>query len=180
MGAATAVAISDIPFNGPVCSVSVGLIDGVPVINPTKEQRDVSTLELTLSGTLEKVVMIEAGAKEVPENQMLEAIACGHEAVKELCRFIQSIADEVGKKEKIQYTPCVVDEDVYQAVEQLAIDNVKFALDTDDKLIRDERMAVVTAEVHEKLDEQFPEKRNNAGGSFVQTAEECSKTLDFR
>ena len=158
IGAATAVAISDIPFNGPVCSVSVGLIDGVPVINPTKEQRDESTLELTLSGTLEKVVMIEAGAKEVPEDQMLNAISAGHEAVKELCRFIQSIADEVGKKEKIQYTPCVVDEDVYTAVADFATDKVKEALDTDDKRVRDERMAVVTADVHEAMDEQFPER----------------------
>ncbi len=158
IGAATAVAISDIPFNGPVCSVSVGLIDGVPVINPTKEQRDESTLELTLSGTLEKVVMIEAGAKEVPEDQMLNAISAGHEAVKELCRFIQSIADEVGKKEKIQYTPCIVDEDVYTAVADFATDKVKAALDTDDKRVRDERMAVVTADVHEAMDEQFPER----------------------
>ncbi len=158
IGAATAVAISDIPFNGPVCSVSVGLIDGVPVINPAKEQRDESTLELTLSGTLEKVVMIEAGAKEVPEDQMLNAISAGHEAVKELCRFIQGIADEVGKKEKIQYTPCVVDEDVYTAVADFATDKVKAALDTDDKRVRDERMTVVTAEVHEAMDEQFPER----------------------
>ena len=158
IGAATAVAISDIPFNGPVCSVSVGLIDGVPVINPTQEQREQSTLELTLSGTLDKVVMIEAGGKEVPEDQMLNAIFTGHEACKELCRFIQSIADEVGKKEKIQYTPCVVDADLYAEVEALVIDKVKYALDTDDKRIRDERMAVVTDEVHATLDEKYPEK----------------------
>ena len=158
IGAATAVAISDIPFNGPVCSVFVGLIDGKPVINPTKEQRDQSTLELTLSATMDKVVMIEAGGKEVPEDQMLDAIFAGHEAVKELCKFIQSIADEIGKKEKIQYISCVVDEDVYSAVENLVIDKVKYALDTDDKRIRDERMAVVTEEVHSTLDEQFPER----------------------
>ena len=157
IGAATAVAISDIPFNGPVCSVSVGLIDGVPVINPTQEQREQSTLELTLSGTLDKVVMIEAGGKEVPEDQMLNAIFTGHEACKELCHFIQSIADEVGKKEKIQYTPCVVDADLYAEVEALVIDKVKYALDTDDKRIRDERMAVVTDEVHATLDEKYPE-----------------------
>ena len=158
IGAATAVAISDIPFNGPVCSVFVGLIDGKPVINPTKEQREQSTLELTLSATMDKVVMIEAGGKEVPEDQMLDAIFAGHEAVKELCKFIQSIADEIGKKEKIQYISCVVDEDVYSAVENLVIDKVKYALDTDDKRIRDERMAVVTEEVHATLDEQFPER----------------------
>ena len=158
IGAATAVAISDIPFNGPVCSVFVGLIDGKPVINPTKEQREQSTLELTLSATMDKVVMIEAGGKEVPEDLMLDAIFAGHEAVKELCKFIQSIADEIGKKEKIQYISCVVDEDVYSAVENLVIDKVKYALDTDDKRIRDERMAVVTEEVHATLDEQFPER----------------------
>ena len=158
IGAATAVAISDIPFNGPVASVFVGLVDGKPVINPTVEQRAQSTLELTLSGTLEKVVMIEAGAKEVPEDQMMEAVLAGHEAVKEVCRFIQSIADEIGKKEKIQYTPSVVDEDVYDAVKEAVLDKIKWALDTDDKALRDAQIAQVTEEAHAALDEQFPER----------------------
>ena len=160
VGAATAVAISDIPFNGPVASVFVGLIDGEPVINPTVEQREKSTLELTLSATMDKVVMIEAGAKEVPEDQMLKAIFAGHEACKELCKFIQSIADEIGKKEKIQYTPVVVAEDVYEATKEAVIDRIKWALDTDDKNVRDEQLAVVIEEAHAKLDEQFPERES--------------------
>ena len=127
VGAATAVAISDIPFNGPVASVFVGLIDGEPVINPTLEQRQVSDLELTLSGTLDKVVMIEAGAKEVSEELMLKAIEAGHEEVKKLCNFIQSIADEIGKKEKIQYTPIVVADDVYEATKAAVIVNFIFS-----------------------------------------------------
>ncbi|MBQ2896747.1 MAG: polyribonucleotide nucleotidyltransferase [Clostridia bacterium] len=155
VGAATAVAISDIPFNGPVASVFVGLIDGEPVINPTVAQREQSTLELTLSATMDKVVMIEAGAKEVPEDLMLKAIFAGHEACKELCKFIQSIADEIGKKEKIQYTPVVVAEDVYEATKEAVIDRIKWALDTDDKNVRDEQLAVVIEEAHAKLDEQF-------------------------
>ncbi len=158
VGAATAVAISDIPFNGPVASVSVGLVNGKPVINPTVSERAESTLDLTLSGTLEKVVMIEAGAKEVPEDLMLEAILAGHEEVKKLCRFIQSIADEIGKKEKIQYTPIVVADDVYEATKNAVIERIKWALDTDDKTVRDERLSEVTKEAHEKLDSQFEER----------------------
>ncbi len=158
VGAATAVAISDIPFNGPVASVAVGLIDGEPVINPTVEEREKSTLELTLSGTMDKVVMIEAGAKEVPEDLMLKAILAGHEEVKKLCAFIQSIADEIGKKEKIQYTPIEVAEDVYNAVKDAVIDRIRWALDTDDKNVRDEQLAVVIEEAHAKLDEQFAER----------------------
>ena len=160
VGAATAVAISDIPFNGPVASVFVGLIDGEPVINPTVAQREQSTLELTLSATMDKVVMIEAGAKEVPEDQMLKAIFAGHEACKEICRFIQSIADEIGKKEKIQYTPVVVADDVYEATKEAVIDRIKWALDTDDKNVRDERLAEVIEEAHAKLDEQFVERES--------------------
>ncbi|MBQ5883130.1 MAG: polyribonucleotide nucleotidyltransferase, partial [Clostridia bacterium] len=160
VGAATAVAISDIPFNGPVASVSVGLIDGEVIINPTLEQRAISDLDLTLSGTLEKVVMIEAGAKEVPEDLMLKAILEGHEEVKKLCHFIQSIADEIGKKEKIQYTPIVVADDVYEATKEAVLDRIKWALDTDDKTVRDANLAIVTAEAHEKLDEQFAERES--------------------
>jgi len=160
IGAATAVAISDIPFNGPVASVFVGLVDGEIIINPTLEQREKSDLELTLSGTLDKVVMIEAGAKEVPEDVMLDAILKGHEAVKDLCRFIQSIADEIGKKEKIQYTPIVVADDVYEATKNAVIDRIRWALDTDDKNVRDEQLAVVIEEAHAALDEQFPERES--------------------
>ena len=158
VGAATAVAISDIPFNGPVASVFVGLIDGQPVINPTVEQRKESTLELTLSGTFDKVVMIEAGAKEVPEDQMLAAILAGHEEVKKLCQFIQSIADEIGKKNKIDYTPVVVADDVFEAVKEGYIERIRWALDTDDKNVRDYQLAIVTEEIHAGLDVQFAER----------------------
>ena len=158
VGAATAVAISDIPFNGPVASVFVGLIDGQPVINPTVEQRKESTLELTLSGTFDKVVMIEAGAKEVPEDQMLAAILAGHEEVKKLCQFIQSIADEIGKKNKIEYTPVVVADDVFEAVKEGYIERIRWALDTDDKNVRDYQLAIVTEEIHAGLDAQFAER----------------------
>ena len=160
VGAATAVAISDIPFNGPVASVFVGLIDGQPVINPTVEQRKESTLELTLSGTFEKVVMIEAGAKEVPEDQMLAAIKAGHEEVKKLCQFIQSVADEIGKKNKIEYTPVVVADDVYNAVKEGYIERIRWALDTDDKNVRDYQLAIVVEEIHAGLDAQFAERES--------------------
>ena len=100
MGTAIAIAISDIPFNGPVASVFVGIVDGEFVINPTAAQREVSQLNMTVSGTRQKVCMIEAGAKEVPDDVMFDAIMLAHEEIKKLCDFVDEIADAVGKKEK--------------------------------------------------------------------------------
>ncbi len=153
-GVGIALAISDIPFNGPVASIYVGYVDGNYVINPTEEQREKSTLNLTVSGTPEKVTMIEAGAKEVPDEVMFEAIMLGHEEIKKICAFIQSIADEIGKKEKLKYEAHEVNEELYSAVKDFALDMVKEAIDTDDKKVRDANMLVV----QEKLDAEFADK----------------------
>ncbi|MBQ2753821.1 MAG: polyribonucleotide nucleotidyltransferase [Clostridia bacterium] len=153
-GVGIALAISNIPFNGPVASVYVGYVDGEFVINPNCEQREKSTLNLTVSGTKEKVTMIEAGADQIADDIMFDAIMFGHEEIKRLCDFIQSIADEVGKKEKLQYEAHEVDEELYNAVKDFAIDMVKEAIDTDDKTVRDANMLVV----QEKLDAEFAEK----------------------
>ncbi len=153
-GVGIALAISDIPFNGPVASIYVGYVDGNYVINPTEEQREKSILNLTVSGTPEKVTMIEAGAKEVPDEVMFEAIMLGHEEIKKICAFIQSIADEIGKKEKLKYEAHEVDEELYNAVKDFALDMVKEAIDTDDKKVRDANMLVV----QEKLDAEFADK----------------------
>ena len=153
-GVGIALAISDIPFNGPVASIYVGYVDGNYVINPTEEQREKSTLNLTVSGTPEKVTMIEAGAKEVPDEVMFEAIMLGHEEIKKICAFIQSIADEIGKKEKLKYEAHEVNEELYNAVKDFALDRVKEAIDTDDKKVRDANMLVV----QEKLDAEFADK----------------------
>ena len=157
MGTAIAIAISDIPFNGPVASVFVGYVDGEYVINPTAEQREASLMNLTVSGTRNKVCMIEAGAKEVPDDIMYDAIMLAHEEIKKLCDFVDEIADAVGKKEKIKYEAFDINHELYDDVEKFAIDDIKHALDTDDKKVRDARMLVV----EEKLAEEFAEKYEN-------------------
>ena len=157
MGTAIAIAISDIPFNGPVASVFVGIVDGEFVINPTAEQREVSQLNMTVSGTRQKVCMIEAGAKEVPDDVVYDAIMLAHEEIKKLCDFVDEIADAVGKKDKIKYEAFDINHDLYDDVERLAIDEIKNALDTDDKKIRDARMLVV----EEKLEAELAEKYEN-------------------
>ncbi len=156
IGASIALAISDIPWNGPIGGVAVGLVDGKPVINPTLAEREVSTLELTVSGTEEKVVMIEAGAKEVTDDDMFNAIMVAHEEIKGVVRFIKSIVAEIGKP-KFEYPSCEIDHDLYEAVKDFAIEDVKLALDTDDKTVRDAAMKVVTEKVHAEFDEKFPE-----------------------
>ncbi|MBQ9543515.1 MAG: polyribonucleotide nucleotidyltransferase, partial [Clostridia bacterium] len=156
IGASIALAISDIPWNGPIGGVSVGLVDGSPVINPTLAEREKSTLELTVSGTEEKVVMIEAGAKEVTDDDMFNAIMLAHEEIKGVVRFIKSIVAEIGKP-KFEYPSCEIDHDFYEAVKDFAIEDVKAALDTDDKTVRDAAMKIVTDKVHAEFDEKFPE-----------------------
>ena len=156
IGASIALSISDIPWNGPIAGVSVGMVDGKPVINPTLEQREKSTLELTVSGSEKKVVMIEAGAKEVSDEDMFDAIMLAHEEIKGIVAFINSIVAEIGK-EKFEYPSCEVDHDLYEAVSAFAIEDVRAALDTDDKTVRDAAMKIVTEKVHAEFDEKFPE-----------------------
>ncbi len=154
LGAAVAIEISDIPFNGPVTSVSVGIVDGEIVINPTVEQRAKSILNSTIAASMDKIVMIEAGGKEVPEDLMLEAILKAHEANKELCKFVKSIGEEIGKP-KFEYESCVVDEELYNDIKDFAIEKVRYAMDTNDKLVRDERMLAVENEIAEQFGEKY-------------------------
>mgnify|MGYP002647213077 CR=1 FL=1 len=157
IGCSIAVSISNIPFNGPIAGVYVGLCNGELVINPTLEQREISELTLTVAGTTEKVVMIEAGAKEVDDDTMFEAIMFAHEEIKKICEFIKGIADEIGVKEKYVYESCELPEELYNDVKDFAIDMVKYALDTDDKKVREERLAVVSEKINEELGEKYPE-----------------------
>ncbi|MBQ3590838.1 MAG: polyribonucleotide nucleotidyltransferase [Clostridia bacterium] len=153
VGASIALAISDIPWNGPIGGVFVGLTEEEGfIINPTAEQRERSKLELTVAGTEKKVVMIEAGAEEVSDEQMYDAIMLAHEEIKKLVAFINSIVAEIGK-EKFSYPSCEVDHDLYDAVDAFCHEDVKAALDTDDKNIRDARMAPITTAVYEKFGE---------------------------
>ena len=153
IGASIALSISDIPWNGPIGGVFVGLTEEEGLlINPTAEQRDRSSLELTVAGTHQKVVMIEAGAAEVDDDKMFEAIMLAHEEIKKLCTFIDGIVAEVGKP-KFEYPSAELDQNLFDAVYEFCAEDVKVALDTDDKNIRDARMAPITEAVYNKFDE---------------------------
>ena len=158
IGASIALSISDIPWNGPIGGAFVGLVDGKPVINPTMAEREKSTLELTVAASEKKVVMIEAGAKEVSDEDMFGAIMTAFEEIQGLVAFINQIVAEIGKP-KFSYPSCEVDHDMFEAVRDFAIEDVKFALDTDDKTVRDERMQVIYNKMYEKFDEIYPDQR---------------------
>ena len=157
IGSSIAVSISNIPFNGPIGGVSIGLVDGVLVVNPTLAQREKSTLSLSVAATAEKVVMIEAGADQVDDKIVFDGIMLAHEEIKKICAFINQIVDEVGIKEKAQYVSCDLPEELYNDVKSFAIDMVKKALDTDDKKTRELGMAEVKKKVHEEFDEKYPD-----------------------
>ena len=152
-----AISISDIPWNGPIAGINVGLVDGEIVLNPTLEQRAKTDLTLTVAGTAEKIVMIEAGANEVPEDTMLDAILKGHEEIKKMVAFISDIRNQIGKP-KFTFESQEVDHDMFEAVEEFASERVKVALDTDDKTVRDERLAPIVDDIHAKFDEVYPEQ----------------------
>jgi len=158
IGASIALSISDIPWNGPIGGVMMGLVDGKPVVNPTAEQREKSTLELTVAGTDKKVVMIEAGAKEVTDEDMYNAIMAAHEEIKDLVGFINMITAEIGKA-KFSYPSCEVDHDMFEDIKEFAIEDVRAALDTDDKKVRDERMQIVTDKVYAQFEEKYPDSQ---------------------
>ncbi|MBE6562890.1 MAG: polyribonucleotide nucleotidyltransferase [Ruminococcaceae bacterium] len=152
IGASIALSISDIPWNGPIGGVFVGMTeDGKFIINPTSKQRETSILELTVAASEKKVVMIEAGAKEVSDDDMYNAIMLAHAVIKPLIAFINEIVAEVGKP-KFDYPSCEVDADLYEKVKEAVIEDIKVALDTDDKNIRDERMAPIVERVYNEFD----------------------------
>ena len=152
-----AISISDIPWNGPIGGISVGLVDGEIVLNPNLEQRAKTDLNLTVAGTAEKIVMIEAGANEVPDDVMLKAILAGHEEIKKIVAFINDIKAQIGKK-KFEFESMEVDHDLFDAIEEMAAEDVKVALDTDDKNIREERLNPIKDAIHAKFDEAYPDK----------------------
>ncbi len=156
IGASIAISISDIPFDGPIGGVFVGMVDGEIIINPTAEQRAKSVLQLTVAGTKEKVVMIEAGAKEVSEDDMYNAIVEAHKEIIKLCEFIESIVAEIGKP-KFEYEPHGVCPELYEDTKAYAKDAIEKALDTDDKTVRDNNLAVVIADTLSHLSEKYPE-----------------------
>ena len=154
LAASIAVSISDVPFNGPIAGVSVGLVDGKLVINPNTEQREKSDLDLTVAASAEKIVMIEAGANEVDNDIMLEAIRTAHTEIQKMVAFISGIQKEIGK-EKAVFEKVGVNPEFFAAVEELSAEKIKYALDTDDKNVREARMKPILDEIEEKLGEKF-------------------------
>ncbi len=154
LGVSTAIAVSDIPWDGPIAGVNVGLVDGEIVINPTLEQRAKTDLNLTVASTADLVAMIEAGGNEIPDDLMFDCIMAGHEENKKIVKFIQGIVDEIGKP-KFSYESSDADPEILKEIEEFCIEDVKKALDTDDKLVRDERLLPIYEAVHERFDEKF-------------------------
>ena len=154
IGVSAAIAISDIPWAGPISSVNVGLVDGEIVINPTLEQRTKSDLNLTVSSTEDLVAMIEAGANEISDELMFDCIMAGHEANKEVVKFINGIVAEIGKP-KFEFESNDPDPEIFKEIEDFCIEDVKKALDTDDKTVRDAALLPIYNAVHEKFDEKF-------------------------
>ncbi|MDD7614002.1 MAG: polyribonucleotide nucleotidyltransferase [Clostridiaceae bacterium] len=156
IGVSVAISISAIPWDGPISGVSVGLIDGEYIINPTEEQRKVSQMAVTVASTKDLVAMIEAGANEVSNEDMFDGIMYAHKVNQEIVKFIEGIRDEIGK-EKIDFPSNDPAPEMFEAIKEFAIDDVKVALDTDDKRVRDEALRPIYAAVHEKFDEVYPD-----------------------
>ena len=156
IGASIALSISDIPWAGPISGVSVGYVDGEIVLNPNAEQLKKSDMQVTVASTEDLVAMIEAGANEIPNDIMFDGIMKGHEENRKMVEFIKGIQAEIGK-EKFTFETSDPEPEMFEAVKEFAMEDVKAALDTDDKNVRDERLLPIYDAVHEKFDEQYPE-----------------------
>ena len=156
IGASIALSISDIPWNGPIGGAFVGMIGDRFIINPTAEERKESVLELTVAASEKKVVMIEAGAKEVSDDDMYNAIMLAHEEIKKLLVFINEIIAEVGKP-KFDYPSCELDHDMFDKIFDYCEKAVMEALDTDDKTVRDAKMQPIMDDILEKFSEEYPD-----------------------
>lgn len=176
IGSSIALSISDIPFNGPTGSVSVGYVDGELIINPNAEQRDKSELNLTVSGTKDAIMMVEAGAKELPEKTMLEAIMLAHEEIKKLCEFIEDIQREVGK-EKQSYIVFKPDEEIEKEVREYAREKLIDAIRTIDKNEREENIDKVMEETVEYFIEKYPDNEKDVRETLDQMLKEEVRRL---
>ncbi|WP_148354914.1 polyribonucleotide nucleotidyltransferase [Anaerotruncus colihominis] len=159
VGTSFALSISDIPWNGPIAGINVGLVDGEIIVSPDAAQRAKSDLNLTVAANEDVICMIEAGANEVANDVMLDAIIKGHEEIKRMVAFIKNVQAEIGKP-KFSFQSMEVPHELFDAIKDFAIDDVKAALDTDNKNVRDERLAPVVERIHEKFDDE--EKTNAA------------------
>ncbi|MDR0916497.1 MAG: polyribonucleotide nucleotidyltransferase [Oscillospiraceae bacterium] len=156
IGAAAAVSISDIPFNGPIATVALGLKDGKYLINPTSEERKTSEMFCTIAGTRDKIVMIEAAANEVPEDAMYHGIIAAHDEIKKVIALIDTMVAEIGKP-KFEYAHASFNDELFAKIVDKYLPDVQHAMDTDDKNVREERYNAVVAKWLEEYGEEYPE-----------------------
>ena len=177
IGSSVALAISDIPWEGPTGSVLIGMVDGQFIVNPSLEQREASTMHLVVSGTKEAIMMVEAGAQEVPEDTILDAIMFAHEEIKKIVEFIEEIVKEVGKP-KMEIELYKVPEDIEAAVREYAEDKMRAAIQTYDKMERLDNMDAVEAETKEHFEEIYPDNGKDIGNVlYTITKEQVRKMI---
>ena len=169
IGASCALSISDIPFGGPTAAVAVGYVDNKIVINPTEEERKNSKLTLTVAGTADKIAMIEAGADEIPNNTMLEAIKEAHVEIKKICKFIQDIKDEIGKT-KFEYKSFAINEEIYEIISNEFAERMKQDVQTVDKPERDAKIDKLTEDVILWYTEKYGEEKAEEDKSQIKDA----------
>jgi polyribonucleotide nucleotidyltransferase len=176
IGSSVALAISDIPWDGPTGSVLIGMVDGQFVVNPSLAQREESSMHLVVSGTKEAIMMVEAGANEVPEDVILDAIMFAHEEIKKIVEFIEAIVAEVGKP-KMDIELYKVPEDIEAAVREYAEDKMRAAIQTYDKMERLDNMDAVEAETKEHFEEIYPDNGKDIGNTLYAITKEQVRSL---
>ena len=181
IGASVAISISDIPFNGPTAAVNVGYVDGEIIINPTLAEREKSKLTLTVAGTMEKIAMIEAGADEIPDNIMLEAIKKAHVEIKKICEFTKKIEEEIGKP-KFEYKSFAVNEEIYKEIEEQYKERMYKDVQAVDKTVRDEAVEKLTEDVlnaylEKDGEEVLEEKRTDILDSLYKLEKKCVREM---
>ena len=184
IGASCALSISDIPFGGPTAAVNVGYVDGNIIINPTEEQRKNSNLTLTVAGTKEKIAMIEAGAEEIPNDIMLEAIKKAHVEIKKLCDFIVAIKAEIGKP-KMEYKSFAVDKEVYKEIEENFKERMYQDVQAPDKETRDANIEKITEDIQNFFvekhgEEALEENKRNIADSIHDLEKKCVREMIFK
>ena len=184
IGASCALSISDIPFGGPTAAVNVGYVDGNIILNPTEEQRKNSKLTLTVAGTKEKIAMIEAGAEEIPNDIMLEAIKKAHVEIKKLCNFIATIKAEIGKP-KMEYKSFAVDKEVYKEIEENFKERMYQDVQAPDKETRDVNIEKITEDIQNFFvekhgEEALEENKRNIADSIHDLEKKCVREMIFK
>ena len=176
LGSSIALSVSDIPFNGPTGSVMVGYVDGEYIINPDSAQREVSRLNLALSGTKDAIMMVEAGANELTEEEMLNAILFGHEEIKKIVAWIEEIQKEVGKPKKqveLYHAP----EDIEKDVKAYAQDKINYMFDTHDRNVREAREEEITADIMAHFEDIYPDNRRDINDILYAMKKECVRAM---